>query len=190
MKHHFPDSEPSSGFILLQPGYYKAVIKKVEEKISEKGANMYKCTYALIGKYGQGRVVAFKEIPIVHYIVFPGNSDDPDSYAFMLNKIAGFLKILGEPYRGKIEIEPMNWINKHIAVKIKNTEYKGEMQNTVHYVVSEEKAISETLTTSTILLAPPKGDIQKMLGEEIKQPDFSDIKASEMNDIPESDIPF
>lgn len=141
--YNFPEKEPAA-YDLIESGYYIVQIENVEERETQRGARMLTCTYRILGKIEHGQFLKHPGNLIFHNIVFPLDYDEPDKAAFMLDRISNFLKIIGEPYKGKITINPANWPGKELAIKVKHQEWNGDTQHAVHYVLTKEKALEIT----------------------------------------------
>lgn len=143
MQFTFPETETKTNHFLIPEGFYNAIIEEVEQKQTKRGAVMFQCTYKITDKIVDGAEKTYKAT-ITHFIVFPCNSDDNETASFMIKRIAEFLKIIGEPYRGKVEINTNNWINKEIAIKVRHQQYNDQMQHAVHYVLNRDYALKLT----------------------------------------------
>lgn len=141
--YHFPEKEPAK-YGLIEPGFYTVQIENAEERQTHRGARMITIMYRVLNKIEYGRFKRHPNNHLFHNIVFPLPDDEPDKAAFMLDRIAMFLKLIGEPYKGKITINPSNWHGKELAVKVKHQEWNGDMQHAVHYVLTVEKALEIT----------------------------------------------
>ncbi|WKZ15502.1 MAG: DUF669 domain-containing protein [Candidatus Jettenia caeni] len=179
--YHFPEKEPAM-YGLIEPGFYTVQIENIEERLTRRGAKMLTCLYRILNKIEYGKFNKHPGNLIFHNIVFPLPDDEPDKAAFMLDRIATFLKLLGEPYKGKIVINPSNWYGKELAIKVKHQEWNGGMQHAVHYVLAKEKALDITLqqTGDETEYLVPASSFAKSDNEKYKIED----------DINNEDIPF
>lgn len=189
--YDFPEKEPSA-YDLIEPGYYAVQIENVEERETQRGARMLTCTYRILSKIEHGQFLKHPANLIFHNIVFPLDYDEPDKAAFMLDRISNFLKIIGEPYKGKIAINPANWPGKELAIKVRHQEWNGDTQHAVHYVLKKEKALEITSQQT-----PDQSRVQTCRDTEPRVPNpvpgtFSTQTGDQENetDINDEDIPF
>lgn len=185
--YNFPEKEPET-YDLIEPGYYVVQIENVEERETQRGARMLTCTYRILGKIEHGQFLKLPGNLIFHNIVFPLDYDEPDKAAFMLDRISNFLKIIGEPYKGKITINPANWHGKELGIKVKHQEWNGDTQHAVHYVLTKEKALE--ITSQQI---PDQSRVQAGRDTELRVPDSSSTQIVDQRNEGDSnndDLPF
>lgn len=176
--YRFPNSEPNTSF-LLTPGFYRVSIKHIKEKTTKNGGVMFNCTFQVTNQILDGKIVLCQKVQVFHNIVLPAENDDIDKANSMLSRVATFLKVLGEEYKGNVEINHHRWLDKIVAIKLKNIEYAGDLQNNVEYILSVEKAIANSRHQSTSSPSP-KMDLK---------PDF-DLSPGDNDDINNEDLPF
>ncbi|KAA0250876.1 MAG: DUF669 domain-containing protein [Candidatus Jettenia sp.] len=90
--YNFPRKEPST-YNLIEPGYYEIQTENIDERKTQRGARMITSTYRILSKIEKGKFPKHPNNLIFHNIVFPLDHDEPDKAAFMLDRIANFLKI-------------------------------------------------------------------------------------------------
>lgn len=109
--------DASGGFPLIDvPGWYPFKIAVTTEGESKNGD--YQVT---VDATCQDR--RFKDISVRHWVTFMPKG----------NKGAGmaihFLKSIGEPYEGVLDINPMSWEGKTFMGKVSVNEYQGKRNN-------------------------------------------------------------
>ncbi len=128
--------KPSGGFMPVPPAIYLMVIKNVTEKTTKNNDVMYSVECEVDDKDYLGSKVW-------HNVTFL----PPD------RKGAGmaiyFLKCIGEPWEGKIIIEPDNWLGKHFIAKVGiEQDLKGRDRNMIISIDSIPGERDDILTAS------------------------------------------
>ncbi len=109
--------DASGGFpIIEKPGWYPFRVITATEGKSKNGAYQVTVDAACLDP-------KWKDYGVRHWVTFL-----PED-----NKGAGmaihWLKCIGEPYEGKIDIEPMEWERKTFMGKVEISEYQGKKNN-------------------------------------------------------------
>ncbi len=113
-------------------GIYTLAITKAEEKVTKKGLPMVavECEIDDAGPF-LGRKVW-------HNVTFIPANNPGDGMCLE------FLKNIGEPYEGKITVNPENWIGRTFKCKLKvEKDLKGNDRNAIAYLLDEKQASDE-----------------------------------------------
>ena len=125
----------------IPEGEYNLKITEVAPSLSKKGYPMVKVVFTVLDASGHGK-------RIFHYVTFMPPKDSEG----VTNKGAGmsvhFLKVIGQPYEGKIKVDPFSWINSEVFAKVIVDEYEGKKNNKIKYFITpldgENKNIDPT----------------------------------------------
>jgi len=99
------------GARLLPAGKYELVITKVEEKKSSKGYPMVNVTCEVKNNE------EFNGAKVFHNVTFLPK-DKPGA-----GMSTHFLKTIGEPWEGAIEVTPDNWVGDEFTARLSTREY-------------------------------------------------------------------
>lgn len=99
------------GARLLTPGKYELLITKVEEKKSKNGSPMVNVTCEVQNNE------EFNGAKVFHNVTFLPK-DKPGS-----GMSTHFLKTIGQPWEGAIEVNPDAWVGEDFIAKISTREY-------------------------------------------------------------------
>jgi hypothetical protein len=120
--------EPSEGgYLPLPAGYYDLQIYDYEEQRSKDGDPLVVVHFEVVdhAKYN-GRKVRY------HNVAFLPKDKSGAGIAIH------FLKTIGQPWQGKFDVSPDNWIGKRIRAEVKIREYQGKQYNAIAGVLPYE----------------------------------------------------
>lgn len=130
------DGVEENYFKPIPEGKYNLRIKSAIEKKSSKGDDMVVVDYEIMDGPFIGEEIRF------HYVVFFKNKE---------TKGAGmsktFLRVIGEPYEGRVSVNPEKWIGRCLTAKVvQEPDKNGTMFPRVKFV---ENYITDFTATNT-----------------------------------------
>lgn len=157
--------EQEGEFGLLPEGIYFATVTKTKETESSKGDPMVVVDFTITQGPYQGMNVR-------NWIVF--NED-------MEGRNKHLLKVLGQPSEGNPTINPVNWENQELRIRIRHRDYKGSPRNNItEFLYFEEQELEKEVKET-------KEKKEKGFGEGTPPP--SEPPAEELSEG-EDDLPF
>lgn len=119
--HNFSGTKESGYFPPVPDGEYLLKVVKAEEKKTQNGRPMVSVQLKITDGEHAGRVV-------FHNVTFMAAEDSGSGMAMR------WLHGLGEPYTGKITVEPRDWIGKIVKCSLVTEEYRGKKKNSISEV--------------------------------------------------------
>ena len=126
-----------SGFKVATEGEYNIVIRDTQEKttkVKEDGTGGYPMVSVRceIDDTGEALGVSF-----FHNVTFIPKGQKGAGMALF------FLKAIGEPVEGNLEVDPQRWIGKRFKAKVNVGEYKGKRRNEIAYLIVNEESTDD-----------------------------------------------
>src|SRR3990167_8281192 len=106
------------GGVVVPDGEYELIITNVKETTSKAGDYQVVVDLEVVDGPHKGHKVRF------HRVTF---FTDPKAKAAFVAIL--FLKAIGEPHEGKLDVDPNNWINKTLMGYLVEDEYNGLKKN-------------------------------------------------------------
>lgn len=133
------DGVEENYFKPIPEGKYNLRIVSATEKKSSKGDDMVVVDYEIMDGPFIGEEIRF------HYVVFFKNKG---------TKGAGmsktFLRVIGEPYEGKVSVDPNRWVGKCLTAKVvQEPDQRGQMFPRVKFVDSYVTDYTQITKTDT-----------------------------------------
>jgi len=112
---------------LLEEGWYTFRIRDVKESKSKRGDFMAKVTCEVVEN------LLYTGTWVFHNVTFVPPTEKGAGMA------VHFLKTIGEPWEGKIDIQIQHWLGAKFQGKVTITEYEGKKRNEI----TEVKVVGE-----------------------------------------------
>lgn len=112
---------------LLEEGWYTFRIRDVKESKSKRGDFMAKVTCEVVDN------LLYTGTWVFHNVTFVPPAEKGAGMA------VHFLKTIGEPWEGKIDIQIPHWLGAKFQGKVTTTEYEGKKRNEI----TEVKVVGE-----------------------------------------------
>ena len=127
------EEEVTDSFTPLPPGAYDLKIVEAEMTTSKNGDPQAIVNFVVVnGLAHEGKSVKFHRVTFI--------SDDRPGAGIA----KAFLKSIGQPYKGQIDVDTDAWVGKVLAADISIDEYNGKKYNKVNYIrASNVKTIQE-----------------------------------------------
>jgi len=104
---------------LLPDGWYKFRIRDVKEAHSQRGHYMAKVTCEVVDN------LLYNGTWVFHNVTFVPPGEKGAGMAI------NFLKVIGEPWEGKIDIQISHWLGAKFEGRVTTTEYEGKKRNEI-----------------------------------------------------------
>lgn len=108
--------DPNGGFPLLPEGWFPFRVLVATEGVSKSGNKQVTVDAVCLDP-------RFKDYSIRHWITFLPTGSKGAGMAIH------WLKSIGEPWEGKIKVDPLSWERKTFMGKVEVSEYQGKKNN-------------------------------------------------------------